>query len=85
MPRSAQDVQKMFRRFRILVVGRANAGKTTLLQKVCNTAEKPEILDGKGNKAGSPPIQRQNHLLINREQINADAVQGSVDVCTHVL
>jgi septin family protein len=85
MPRSAQDAKKKFRRFRILVVGRANAGKTTLLQKVCNTAEKPEIFDGKGNKVGSPPIQRQNHLLINRKQINAYAVQGSVDVCTHVL
>ncbi|KAJ8581292.1 hypothetical protein M405DRAFT_832793 [Rhizopogon salebrosus TDB-379] len=47
----------MFRRFRILVVGRANAGKTTLLQKVCNTAEKPEILDGKGNKINGDAVQ----------------------------
>jgi hypothetical protein len=31
-------------------VGRANAGKTTLLQKVCNTTEKPLIFDSKGNK-----------------------------------
>jgi GTPase SAR1 family protein len=50
MPLSAQDVRKKFQRFRILVVGRANAGKTTLLQKVCNTTEKPEIFDGKGKK-----------------------------------
>jgi GTPase SAR1 family protein len=50
MPLSAQDVRGGFRRFRILVVGRANAGKTTLLQKVCNTTEKPEIFDGEGNK-----------------------------------
>ncbi|KAJ8581942.1 hypothetical protein M405DRAFT_800753 [Rhizopogon salebrosus TDB-379] len=50
MPLSAQGVREKFRRFRILVVGRANAGKTTLLQKVCNTTEKPEIFDGKGKK-----------------------------------
>jgi hypothetical protein len=50
MPLSAQDARNKIRRFRILVVGRANAGKTTLLQKVCNTIEMPEIFDGKGNK-----------------------------------
>jgi hypothetical protein len=50
MPLSALDVRKKFERFRILVVGRANAGKTTLLQKVCNTTEKPLIFDGKGKK-----------------------------------
>ena len=32
-------------RFRILVIGRANAGKTTLLQRVCNTTEDPCIYD----------------------------------------
>ncbi|KAJ8596751.1 hypothetical protein M405DRAFT_725751, partial [Rhizopogon salebrosus TDB-379] len=45
-----QDIRKKFGRFRILVVGRANAGKTTLLQRICNTTEKPEIFDRKGNK-----------------------------------
>ncbi|KAI6013775.1 hypothetical protein EDC04DRAFT_2579207, partial [Pisolithus marmoratus] len=30
--------------------GRANAGKTTILQRVCNTVDKPEIFDGNGNK-----------------------------------
>jgi hypothetical protein len=50
MPSSAQDVNARFMRFRILVVGRANVGKTTLLQKVCNATGKPEIFDGKGNK-----------------------------------
>ncbi|KIK13769.1 hypothetical protein PISMIDRAFT_118244 [Pisolithus microcarpus 441] len=38
------------RQFRILVMGRANAGKTTILQRVCNTTDNPEITDGKGNK-----------------------------------
>jgi GTPase SAR1 family protein len=45
-----QDIRAKFGRFRILVVGRANAGKTTLLQRICNTTEKPEIFDREGNK-----------------------------------
>ena len=36
--------------FRILVVGRSNAGKTTLLQRVCNTTGLPEIYNSKGEK-----------------------------------
>ncbi|OAX30789.1 hypothetical protein K503DRAFT_704807, partial [Rhizopogon vinicolor AM-OR11-026] len=43
-------IRKKFGHFRILIVGRANAGKTTLLQRVCNTTGKPEIFDRKGNK-----------------------------------
>ncbi|KAG6333105.1 hypothetical protein ID866_5980, partial [Astraeus odoratus] len=39
-----------FRRFRVLVIGRANAGKITLLQRVCNTTDSPEVFDERGNK-----------------------------------
>ena len=39
-------------RFRVLIMGRANAGKTTILQRVCKTTESPEVFDGKGNKVG---------------------------------
>ncbi|KAI6146884.1 GTP-binding protein [Pisolithus tinctorius] len=41
---------KNIKSFRILIMGRANAGKTTILQRVCNSTDKPEIFDGKGNK-----------------------------------
>ena len=34
-----------YTRFRILVIGQANAGKTTLLQRVCDTTEDPCIYD----------------------------------------
>ena len=47
------EVQRHFDRighFRILVLGRSNAGKTTLLQSVCNTKELPEIFNAKGEK-----------------------------------
>ncbi|KAG5635971.1 hypothetical protein H0H81_009517 [Sphagnurus paluster] len=46
----AADLRKKVHRFRILVIGRANAGKTTILQKVCNTTDQPEIFDKEGNK-----------------------------------
>ena len=29
--------------FRVLVIGRANAGKTSILQRVCDTTESPKI------------------------------------------
>jgi ribosome-interacting GTPase 1 len=36
--------------FHVLIIGQANAGKTTILQKVCNTTEQAEIFDSKGKK-----------------------------------
>jgi hypothetical protein len=29
--------------FRVLVIGKANAGKTSILQRVCDTTDSPEI------------------------------------------
>ncbi|KAG2115651.1 GTP-binding protein, partial [Suillus cothurnatus] len=34
----------------ILIIGRANAGKTTILQRVCNTQENPDIYNSDGEK-----------------------------------
>jgi GTPase SAR1 family protein len=45
-----ENLREKFGRFRILIVGRANAGKTTILRAICNTTENPEIYDGDGNK-----------------------------------
>ncbi|KAI5994775.1 hypothetical protein EDD15DRAFT_2165739, partial [Pisolithus albus] len=44
-------------RFRILVMGRSNAGKTTILQRVCNTTDEPEIFNGKGEKLDAAVVQ----------------------------
>ncbi|KAG6333455.1 hypothetical protein ID866_5636, partial [Astraeus odoratus] len=40
-----EDVKDSFKRFRILIVGRANSGKTTVLQRVCNTTDSPQVYD----------------------------------------
>ena len=44
------ELMKKFERFRILIVGRANAGKTTVLQRICNSTEDPEIYNDRGEK-----------------------------------
>ncbi|KAG1744533.1 uncharacterized protein EDB91DRAFT_1335536 [Suillus paluster] len=46
-------------RFRILIIGRANAGKTTILQRVCNTQENPEIYNSTGEKCGEHDIENE--------------------------
>jgi hypothetical protein len=46
--------------FRILVIGRANAGKTTILEKVCGVAQgtKPVIYDQNGDKLNFEPKKK---------------------------
>ncbi|KAJ7733650.1 GTP-binding protein, partial [Mycena metata] len=63
----AVDVRSKCQHFRILVIGRANAGKTTLLKKVCMSVEDPEIF------ASGP----------DGEKIDPDVVQGSTDRGSH--
>jgi polynucleotide 5'-kinase involved in rRNA processing len=45
-----QTTRAKFKQFRILVIGRANAGKTTILRKVCNTTGDPVIFNPDGKK-----------------------------------
>ncbi|KAF8256608.1 hypothetical protein EI94DRAFT_1642372 [Lactarius quietus] len=50
--------------FRVLVVGRANAGKTSLLQRVCETTESPTIYRGRKVVRGpSFNLQRGEHRI----------------------
>jgi septin family protein len=46
----AEKLRQKAGRFRILIIGRANAGKTTILQKVCNTTEGPKIDKSEGER-----------------------------------
>ncbi|KIK18998.1 hypothetical protein PISMIDRAFT_683522 [Pisolithus microcarpus 441] len=56
-PAKAKEHVDRIRRFRILVMGRANAGKTTILQRVCNTTDQPEIFNGKGEKLDAAVVR----------------------------
>ncbi|KAG2135156.1 hypothetical protein DEU56DRAFT_401094 [Suillus clintonianus] len=46
----ASQIKEKIGRFRILIIGRANAGKTTILQRVCNTRNDPDIFNSAGEK-----------------------------------
>ncbi|KAG2037865.1 hypothetical protein BDR03DRAFT_863065 [Suillus americanus] len=56
------NLRQRIERFRILIVGRANAGKTTILQRVCKTRENPEIYNSAGEKVR---FQRGAHDISN--------------------
>ena len=45
-----QEIRTRFNQFRVLVVGRANAGKTTLLRKICNATGDPIVFRPNGEK-----------------------------------
>ncbi|KAF8229244.1 hypothetical protein L208DRAFT_1402493, partial [Tricholoma matsutake] len=52
-----QKLREKAVRFRILIIGRANSGKTTILQKICRTTDQPEIRDSKGNKINLDSVE----------------------------
>ncbi|KAG2133385.1 hypothetical protein BD769DRAFT_1716845 [Suillus cothurnatus] len=55
-------IREKIGRFRILVMGRVNAGKTTILQRVCNTRENPEIYNSAGKKVGITMLRRLHDI-----------------------
>ena len=71
---TAQQIEKTrakFKQFRILVIGRANAGKTTILRRVCDTTDDPMIFDPSGKKvrysgASSCPILTSMLVISDR-------------------
>ncbi|KAG6879100.1 hypothetical protein C0992_005183 [Termitomyces sp. T32_za158] len=58
---AASKLREKYEHFRILVIGRANAGKTTLLKRVCNTDEDPCIYDGRKENLLEPNSGRGIH------------------------
>ncbi|KAG6855217.1 hypothetical protein H0H87_006621 [Tephrocybe sp. NHM501043] len=46
----ADKVRNKAGRFRVLIIGRANSGKTTILKKVCNSADDPAIYSTDGGE-----------------------------------
>ncbi|KAJ7214896.1 hypothetical protein GGX14DRAFT_359731 [Mycena pura] len=51
------DLRSTLSHFNILVIGRANSGKTTLLKRVCNSVEDPEIFSPSGEKIDSSIVE----------------------------
>ncbi|KAI6162606.1 hypothetical protein EDD17DRAFT_558873 [Pisolithus thermaeus] len=74
----AHQYMKNIKHFRILVMGRANVGKTTILQRVCKSTDKPEIFDGEGNRVYSFKV-RDTCLIFFIEDVIA---QGTL-MCGH--
>ena len=65
--------QKQFQvpnvQFRVLVIGRANAGKTSILQRVCDTTDSPKVYrrDRSGQRTqvrSRSQWHHQSHLLV---------------------
>ncbi|KAG1879677.1 hypothetical protein C8R48DRAFT_668469 [Suillus tomentosus] len=81
----AQDLRRIISRFRVLIVVRANTGKTTILQKVCNTTDDPEICDSNGKKIDAAivksSIKRGNHDITNEMVFKSDPGLVSHDSC----
>ncbi|KZP22820.1 hypothetical protein FIBSPDRAFT_919288 [Athelia psychrophila] len=57
------DINQYSNRIRILIIGRANAGKTTILQKVCGATKLPEVFDVDGNR-----IEKGNFLTPSHDR-----------------
>ncbi|KZP03859.1 hypothetical protein FIBSPDRAFT_449303 [Athelia psychrophila] len=58
--------------FRILVMGKSNAGKTTILKKVCNTVDEPMIFSPSGTQIDASviaPSAERGYHDINNEMV----------------
>ncbi|KAK7448833.1 hypothetical protein VKT23_013562 [Stygiomarasmius scandens] len=71
---SMSAIRARYKHFRVLVIGRANAGKTTLLKRVCNTLEEPCIYDEEKKNLLDPTSDRGIHD-INRPFVFASNPQ----------
>src|SRR5882762_9955227 len=64
-----EDLRSKCDRFRVLIIGNANAGKTTILQKVCNAnGRQHEVFDSAGQKVR---ITLQTSLRLHSELVSA--------------
>ncbi|KIM56551.1 hypothetical protein SCLCIDRAFT_132297, partial [Scleroderma citrinum Foug A] len=61
--------------FRILIVGRSDAGKTTTLQRVCAITEHPKSLMGRGKRCDKIPYLR---LLADTSQQEERSIENEL-------
>ncbi|KDQ10289.1 hypothetical protein BOTBODRAFT_36400 [Botryobasidium botryosum FD-172 SS1] len=58
-------------KFRILIIGRANAGKTTILRAVCGAEGEPDVYDQNGNKIITSPKTTRSAIRTTLRTIRA--------------
>ncbi|KAG6862105.1 hypothetical protein C0995_005915 [Termitomyces sp. Mi166 len=75
---AACELREKYEHFRILVIGRANAGKTTLLKRVCNTDEDPCIYNEKKNLL--EPTLGVDIIFVQSRLSNTDDQRGIHDI-----
>ena len=66
-------------RFRVLVMGRANAGKTSILQRVCDTTESPKIYRGRKAVSGTNFVCESD---LTADQFKLQPTMDVSDTCT---
>ncbi|KAF8488243.1 hypothetical protein F5888DRAFT_1623325 [Russula emetica] len=66
---SPEDLSRVCKRFRVLIIGRRNAGKTTILEKMTGSDEgaKPRIRDKEGRLVVSASLIYLNQYMIDYE------------------
>ncbi|KAF9457398.1 hypothetical protein BDZ94DRAFT_1175629, partial [Collybia nuda] len=70
------DLKKKAQRFRVLFTGGANSGKTTILKKICNTTNDPEIYNREGQKHDYHDIENELIFQDNLTFIFHDSSHG---------
>ncbi|KAH8986627.1 hypothetical protein EDB86DRAFT_2809456 [Lactarius hatsudake] len=60
-------------RFRVLIIGRANAGKTSILKRICETTESPVIYRG-GEEVRSPTVKLDPSMDRGEHRIDDELV-----------
>jgi GTPase SAR1 family protein len=69
-------------KFRVLIIGRANAGKTSILQRVCETTKSPEIY--RVNSSGVRERVRFRLLVLVAPAISSSRQVRQLKVTTEV-
>ena len=80
MTEETQEVQAKFTRFRILVIGRANAGKTTILRRLCNTTGEAIIFSPNGEKVSKVKVNARYSRFYPCSQIESSTLNPTTRV-----
>lgn len=78
----AHNLRENTDHFRVLIIGRANAGKTTILQRVCNTTKQPKLFNPKGHKIDLSVLDPTAKVIKNFFVIVSYSTSGSEESTT---